>query len=185
MEILSDKLETENLFLVLSSAADLRDKNIEIVKTVTESGYYTIVITSNQPYSVLKKSYEKEQINTDSIFFIDTITKYALGHVSEEYSDCNFLNTPGDLTNIGIAINNVLATISEVKICVIFDSVSTMLIYIPPTNLAKFLHYITNKLRLLGIKGIFLAVNKGLDPEFQVQLSTFVDIVITPDNSEK
>jgi len=60
-----------------------------------------------------------------------------------------------------------------------------MLIYISPTNLAKFLHYITNKLRLLEIKGIFLAVNKGLDPEFQVQLSTFVDIVITPDNSEK
>jgi len=185
LEILSDKLETENLFLVLSNAADLRDKNIEIVKTVTESGYYTIIITSSQPYSVLKKSYEKEQINTDSIFFIDTITKYALGNISEEYSNCNFLNTPGDLTNIGIAINNVLATISEEKICVIFDSVSTMLIYISPTNLAKFLHYITNKLRLLEIKGIFLAVNKGLDPEFQVQLSTFVDIVITQDNSEK
>jgi len=183
--ILADKLEKKDLFLVLSNAADLRHINIEIVKTVTESGYYTIVITSNQPYSVLKKSYEKEEINTDSIFFIDTITKYALGNISEEYPNCNFLNTPGDLTNIGIAINNVLATKSGEKACIIFDSISAMLIYISPTSLARFLHYITNKLRLLEIKGIFLAVNKGLEPEFQVQLTTFVDTVITPDNSEK
>jgi len=84
LKITSDKLEKENLFLVLSNAANLRDKNIEIVKTVTESGYYAIIITSNQPYSVLKKSYEKEEINVDSIFFIDTITKYALGNISEE-----------------------------------------------------------------------------------------------------
>ncbi len=185
MKFLADKLEQGDLFLVFSNAADLREKNIEIVKTVTESGYYAIIVTSSQPYSVLKKSYEREQINMNSIFFIDTITKYALGHASEDYSNVNFLNRPGDLTNIGIAINNQLIIIPEEKVCVIFDSVSTMLIYVSPTNLAKFLHYITNKLRLLEIKGIFLAVNKGLDPEFQVQLSTFVDTVITPDNNEK
>jgi hypothetical protein len=53
-----------------------------------------------------------------------------------------------------------------------------MLIYLSSQNISKFIHFVTNKLRLMDISGIFLAVEKGLDPMLMTQLTTFVDTVI-------
>jgi hypothetical protein len=53
-----------------------------------------------------------------------------------------------------------------------------MLIYIPSINISKFIHFVTSKLRLLNSPGIFLAVDKSLDPLLTSQLITFVDKVI-------
>ncbi|MEI7432987.1 MAG: hypothetical protein WCJ93_01910 [Methanomicrobiales archaeon] len=62
-----------------------------------------------------------------------------------------------------------------------FDSVSTMLIYLPSASISKFIHYISNRLRLIDTPGIFLAVIKGLDPIMISNLSTFMDDSIPPD----
>jgi hypothetical protein len=53
-----------------------------------------------------------------------------------------------------------------------------MLIYLSSQNISKFIHFVTNKLRLMNISGVFLAVEKGLDPMFMSQLTTFVDTVV-------
>ena len=59
-----------------------------------------------------------------------------------------------------------------------YDSVSTLLIYLSSANISKFIHFVTNKLRLMDVSGVFLAVEKGLDPILMTQLTTFVDTVI-------
>jgi hypothetical protein len=59
-----------------------------------------------------------------------------------------------------------------------------MLIYISSQNITKFIHFVTNRLRLQDFSGIFLAVEKGLDPKILVQLTTFVDKVIDGDKKE-
>jgi len=64
------------------------------------------------------------------------------------------------------------------KACIVLDSVSTMLIYLPSQNISKFMHFVTNRLRLAGVAGVFLAAEKGLDPDLLNQLTTFVDSVI-------
>ena len=61
------------------------------------------------------------------------------------------------------------------------DSFSTMLIYLSSANISKFIHFVTNKLRLMDISGVFLAVEKGLDPLLMTQLTTFVDMVVETD----
>jgi len=53
-----------------------------------------------------------------------------------------------------------------------------MLIYISSINISKFIHFITNKLKLLNSPGIFLAADKSLDPLLMTQIVTFVDEVI-------
>lgn len=53
-----------------------------------------------------------------------------------------------------------------------------MLIYLSSPSISKFIHFLTNKLRLMDISGIFLAAEKGLDPMLMNQLITFVDKVI-------
>ena len=83
-----------------------------------------------------------------------------------------------NLTDMGIAVTEVLKEHSGEKVCILYDSVSTMLIYLSSPNISKFIHFVTNKLRLLDISGVFLAVEKGLDPMLMSQLTTFVDKVI-------
>lgn len=169
------------LFLVLSSAERLKQNNISIIRSLTGQGHRVVVITSNHPSAVLKKLYAAEGIEMGRISFIDTITKYAMGRVPEGQEDCRFISSPSNLTDLGIAITEVLNTLSGEKACLLFDSISTLLIYIPSTNISKFIHFITSKLRLVDASGIFLAVEKGLDPLLLTQLTTYVDGTIDMD----
>jgi hypothetical protein len=66
----------------------------------------------------------------------------------------------------------------EGKKCIIFDSVSMLLIHIPSATASKFLHFVVNKLQLSDVSGIFLSVEKGLDPVVMSQMSAFVDHVM-------
>lgn len=171
------------LFLVLSSAERLKQNNISIIRSLTGQGHRVVVITSNHPSAVLKKLYAAEGIEMGRVSFIDTITKYAMGRVPEGQEDCRFISSPSNLTDLGIAITEVLNTLSGEKACLLFDSISTLLIYIPSTNISKFIHFITSKLRLVDASGIFLAVEKGLDPLLLTQLTTYVDGTIDMDMS--
>jgi len=64
------------------------------------------------------------------------------------------------------------------------DDISTMLLYSPSVTISKFIHFITNKLRLFDVAGVFLAVEKGLDPALLTQISTFADLVESLEEGE-
>jgi len=170
--------QEKKLYLVMSAPDHLRVNNIEIIRFLIENKNSVIVVTTNQPYSSLVASYGKNMLDISKIQFIDAITQYAIGKVPADAANCRFINNPANLTDLGIAITETLNTFSKEKPCIFFDSVSTMLIYIPSTNISKFIHFVTSKLRLLDTPGIFLAVEKGLDPLLMTQLTTYVDAVI-------
>lgn len=175
------RLGQDKLFLVLSAAERLKQSNIHIIKTLVHQGYRVVVITTNQPSGILRKYYAAEGIDTGKVTFIDAITKYAIGRVPEEDAETKFVNSPSNLTDLGIAITEVLNASTGEKPCLLFDSVSTMLIYLPSVHISKFIHFVTSKLRLLDTPGIFLAVEKGIDPLLLTQLTTYVDDVIDMD----
>ena len=174
-------IKDEELYLIMASAQGIRTKNIELIKGLLAKDYYVLVITTNQPYDVLKKNYEKSGVAMEKIFVVDTVTKYAMGHDHEPVKNCRFVNNPADMTSIGIAVTESLGELKGKKVSMLFDSVNSMLIYISSQNITKFVHFITNRLRLLNFSGMFLAVEKGLDPDVLTQLTTFVDEVIDVD----
>lgn len=175
-----DILDKE-IYLIVASAGKIRDKNIELIKVLQARDNYILVITMNQPYDVLKRNYEKNGITMDKIIIIDTVTKYAMGRDHEPVSNCRFVNNPGNLTDIGIAVTVALGSLKGKKVSLLFDSVNAMLIYISSQNITKFIHFVTTKLRLMNFSGIFLAVEKGLDPDVFSHLISFVDRVIDVD----
>ena len=174
-------IKDEELYLVMASASNIRNKNIELIKMLLARDYNVLVITTNQPYDVLKKNYERDGIAMEKVFIVDTVTKYALGHDHEPVTNCRFINNPADMTSIGIAVTESLSGLKGKKVSMLFDSVNSMMIYISSQNITKFIHFVTNKLRLLNFSGMFLAVEKGLDPDVLTQLTTFVDEVIDVD----
>ncbi len=180
--IFSLKDTTENeLFIVLASAANIRNKNIEVVKAAIENDYYIIVVTTNQLAGILKKNYDKQMLPEDKIYFVDAVTKYAAGTNVPPMKNCRFITNPGNLTDMGIAITESIKELEGKKTCLLLDSINSMLIYIPSHNITKFIHFVTNKLRIHNLSGIFLIVEKGIAPEVLSQLTTFVDNVIDED----
>ena len=168
----------KKLFLVISPPEKLKLYNIEIIRQLIIDQQSVLVVTTNQPYTTLVKNYENSGLDISRIWFVDAITKSALGRIPQEASNCRFVTNPANITDLGIVITDVLNKFPDQKPCILFDSISTMLIYISSINISKFIHFITNKLKLLNSPGIFLAADKSLDPLLMTQIVTFVDEVI-------
>ena len=168
----------KKLYLVISPPEKLKLYNIEIIRQLIIDQQSVLVVTTNQPYTTLVKNYENYGLDISRIWFVDAITKCALGRIPQEASNCRFVKNPANITDLGIVITDVLNKFPDQKPCILFDSISTMLIYIPSIHISKFFHFITNKLKILNSPGIFLAADKSLDPLLMTQIVTFVDEVI-------
>jgi hypothetical protein len=173
-----DELAQKQIFLILATPGHIRERNIEIIKELSSLGYHSVVITTNFPYSILVKLYEQSGVDLTKVSFVDAVTRNSIGSAENIPGIVRYINNPANLTDMGIAVTEVLKDKSGQKICILFDSISTMLIYLSSPNISKFIHFVTNKLRLLDISGVFLAVEKGLDPMLMTQLTTFVDKVV-------
>jgi hypothetical protein len=171
-------LDKKQIFLVLASPTNIRQRNIDLIKEISSNGYHNIIVTINFPYNILSKLYAENGVDLKSISFIDAVTRNSVGSVENIPGVVRYVNNPANLTDLGIAITEVLKENSGKKVCILYDSVSTMLIYLSSPNISKFIHFVTNKIRLMDISGVFLAVEKGLDPMLISQLTTFVDTVI-------
>ena len=171
----------KKIFLVLATPANIRQRNIELIKDLSSLGYHVIIVTINFPYNILVKLYRENGVDLGMVSFVDAVTRNSIGSVENVPGVVRYINNPANLTDLGIAVTEALKDHQGKKICVLYDSVSTMLIYLSSQNISKFIHFVTNKLRLMDISGIFLAVEKGLDPMLMSQLTTFVDTVIETD----
>jgi hypothetical protein len=174
----AEELAQKHIFLILASPANIRQRNIDVIKEISSLGYHTVVVTTNFPYSVLSKLYKESGVDLTSVSFIDAVTRNSIGSAENIPGVVRYVNNPANLTDMGIAVTEVLKEHTGKKVCILYDSISTMLIYLSSPNISKFIHFVTNKLRLMDISGIFLAAEKGLDPMLVSQLTTFVDRVI-------
>ncbi|GAB7016746.1 hypothetical protein JCM10550A_21160 [Methanogenium cariaci] len=164
--------------LILSDAHFLKNVSTEAVKSIVNDGYHVIMITTNQPSMILLKMYSRAEIDAGKVFFIDAITNYALGKDEGDNENTIFIRNPGDLTEMGIALTRAMDKLEDEDLCIMLDSISTMLIYVSSARISKFIHYLTNKIRLSDTHGVLFAAKNGIDPGFMIQLATFVDEII-------
>lgn len=172
------------LYLMLSVPEKMHAMNIAVVKNIKKRGCTPVIITVNQPYRVLAKTYAKEGIMPEQYYVIDAVTQYS-GGACEPFLHVKYVNNPANLTDLGIAITGMLKTIPVQNKCIMFDSISMLLIHIPSLTAAKFLHFVVNKLKLSDVSGLFLCVDKGLDPVILSQMSASVDRIIDFEMLEK
>ena len=176
--------EEGKILLALSSPKKLRKWDLKIIGVLLDSGYDLLIIAMNQPASVLNTFYERNGLDTSRISYVDTITKYSLGK-TPDIPRTRFVAQPGDLTAIGIALTEMLKERDPEKTILFLDSVNAMLIYISSGNMTRFLHFLSSKLRLMNLGGIFLAVERGLDPVLMSVLTTFADGVLEEESEQK
>jgi hypothetical protein len=172
------------LYLMLAPPENINQMNVVVVKNILKRGCIPLVISINLPYKVLARIYTKEGIDPEKYYVVDAVTLYS-GGVCEPHPHVKYVTNPSNLTDLGIAVTEMLKRIPEPDKCIVFDSVSMLLIHIPSVTTSKFLHFVVNKLKLSDVAGIFLCVEQGLDPLVMSQMRAFVDKIIDYTLNEK
>ena len=126
-----------------------------------------------QPQKVL----QKKNINLTKLIFIDGVTKTVGGRL-EKTEDCLFIGNPKNLSDISIAMDQAIMAIPKRDKFLFFDSLSTLLLYNNPGLVAKFVHFISGKMRVWKVKGIIISLKRKQDKELINQLKEYCDITL-------
>ena len=176
MDSSKDCLENVEILLVISPPERLKDNNVELIRRLTENDREILIITSSQPSQYLHELYEAKGIDSGKISFIDTITKFAMGTVPDGVQRCRFLSSPSDLTSLSIAISESLKEIKEKKPALLIDSLNAMLIYLPSSDITKFMHFLTSNVRA----AVQTAVNASISTPVRPNVLTVASITTSP-----
>jgi hypothetical protein len=145
----------------------------QISSSLYKNNNKMLYVTLNRMYSSLIKELPQSKSNT--ILFVDAITKTATTPPAAE--DALFVSSPRALTELSININAVLNNLKPS--IVLFDSISTLLIYKNGGAAVAFMQSIINKIKHAGSGAVFTALKEDTSSDVIKSIGLFVDEVIT------
>lgn len=154
---------------------DYTKRLMGVVKDLTNIFEKVCYVSLNRPYATLLASLKKEGVPTEKLYVVDAITRTAM--VPQESDSCSYVSSPGALTELSVAISKVM----DDKNCngyIIFDSLSTLLVYESDTTIAKFVHFLMAKVRVAGCNAIFTVLKQDADSILVKDINMFADKVI-------
>lgn len=153
----------------------------ELAKEVSTNYKKIAYISLNKPYNTLIKTLSKDGLNPTDFFVIDAVTHRVIPS-AQSTAKCYYISGPSALTELGVAIGKLLAR--EKIDAVIFDSLSTLLVYQKGMSVIKFTHFVMSKIRTLEAKGVFTALKEDIDSGLIKDLNMFADKIVEVDGSE-
>ena len=129
---------------------------LRLVKHFTEKGILGVYITMNKSARELIEEMKAQGISTDKLIFIDAVTKMVDG---KEVSGKNFsyIEGPDEITELNFEAEHALNRLKKGNGFVIIDSITTLLVYNKHVVVEKFIHTLSQKIKNLGLQGIFFA----------------------------
>lgn len=175
---MKDSLKENGVTLVISGTEDYQKTNREIIKTFTnEENLEGVYTTVNDPFPKIEEFLQKDDVETDKIFFVDGISK-EVGAEEVEKDNVIYLESPEHLTDISIVMSKSLDGLGDDRKFIFFDSMSTLTIYNSINTVSKFAHFITEKMRNWNVAGVVISVESEEDDEVIERLKRFVDNVV-------
>jgi archaellum biogenesis ATPase FlaH len=172
-------LEPRTIILFIIDAKKYHKIHPKVLKLIIEEKCFAgIYITINKPYNTLIKYLKENGIDTKNIFFIDAISR-VVGGTIKMTKDCLYIPSPTQLTDLAIAMTQALESMKHKENKFIFlDSLSTLLIYNSFEVAAKFVHFIITRLRLFGLVGLIISIEKQIDERMLNILIEMCDRVV-------
>lgn len=164
----------DNDILLIAFGENYPRELINIIKKIEKQEGEICYVTLNKPYCTLIELFKKNKINIDKFRFIDCITLSV--KKAETEKNCIFISAPYALTGINIAITEAIK--SQNFKFLIFDSLSSLLIYEKMLHITEFIHSIINGLRIHKTKGIFIISKGDIDATEMKDLNMFVDKIV-------
>ncbi|MFH0862481.1 MAG: hypothetical protein V1875_05555 [Candidatus Altiarchaeota archaeon] len=157
--------KSENDTLVVSTILDilLRQRNM--------GGVYICVSRPQESISALLAA---SGLSSEDVYFIDCISRMAGKNTSVPEKNVVFVDNPSSLEEVSMYLDRGLQSISKRKF-IFLDSLSSMLIYNSNKSVKEFTHFIINRMRLDGIAGIILSIEKKEAEDLVNTLSPMCD----------
>ena len=173
-----DKLNDMHYSVILATIPPKTSQktNIFIIKYLTKNvNIPGVYVALNKPFSVVKSSLQKADVDTRVLIFIDAITKTA-GGKTEKTKECLYIGTPENLSDLSLAMDQAVTSLPGRDKFLFFDSLNTLLIYNDVRTVARFIHFLAGKMRTWKVKGIIVSLQKKGNEDLINELSQFCDI---------
>lgn len=162
--------------LFLEKMADYSLANIRIANYFAKKNIPGVYISTNKPVAALIDNFKEQKIDYKNFYFADAITKIS-GTELIEANNFAYVDSPKNLIDLSIALETAMQKIKGSEKFVLFDSLSTLLIYNKPSLVAKFVHSIATKIRVWKAKGVFLMIQEK-DDDITKIIAQFCDETI-------
>lgn len=138
------------------------------------SGKKICYITLNKTADSLEHDMKSKKLPTDHIFFIDTVSRGI--DRQEERDNTLYISSPAALTELSLAINEVIKT--GAFDLIFFDSLSTLNIYDLGKSTERFTTSIMNKIKAGKRKGLFTCLEDDMETSLVKTSCIYVDKVV-------
>jgi archaellum biogenesis ATPase FlaH len=145
-----------------------------LVRELSQKYNKICYVSLNELYDEIINNFEKSGIDVKKFFFIDAITKTSRT-IPEKKKDCIFVSSPNSLIELSLAITETLN--KENPDLLIFDSLSTLLIYEKESTVTKFIHSLIGKIRANNTDCYMTALEGDVQNESIKDLGMFVNEV--------
>ena len=166
----------DSVVIAVISAKKYQEVNSNIVKYLTRDikipGVY---VTLNKPFSQMRSIFEKANVDTKLILFIDAITK-TVGGQTEKTKECLYIGTPENLSDISLAMDQAVTSLPGKEKFLFFDSLNTLIMYNDVKTVARFIHFLAGKMRIWKVRGIIVSLQKKGNEELINELTQFCDM---------
>jgi len=157
--------------LIIVDAKKYQKTNLELIKfLVNEKKVPGVYVTLNKPYETISRTLQNDNVDTRLIIFIDAVTTGQIG----KKKNCLYIGSPEKLSDISVAMDQAVKALPKEKF-VFFDSINTLAIFNKPITVARFVHFLTEKMRQWKIKGIIISLEKGIDEVLINELTSLAD----------
>ncbi len=175
MENLGEVLEVNDVILV-KIKSDVYTKNIKEIAKILSSKNKLLFITLNKSSDSLISSFKKYKINVGNIYFLDAITRTFTK--PRRIKNSTFVRSPQALTEIGIEFTKIIKKFKPD--CIVFDSLSTLIIYEDDirTGLNRFITSIINKALRNNLKIIFFCLKSDENSRLIKNISIVAEKII-------
>lgn len=142
---------------------------LEVLKYFTDRFGMGLYITLNKPTATLVDYFGKAGV-MGKLVYLDSITNIP----EQETEVCLFLGRMRELSDLSMGVAKMVSGRNGIKF-VLFDSVSTLLIYNDSKSVSRFCHVCAERLRSWGLPAAFISVEVGEGMDMIAQLAQFCD----------
>jgi hypothetical protein len=145
----------------------------KITKSISRKFDKIIYISLNKSAEKIVETLKARGIDTEKFVFVDAVNKKVSNSMS--YHNFIFINSPRNFDKFSSKLGKIVD--KENGGCLIFDSLSTMLIYQDDTKVIKFTHDLIAKLAINNSNGEFACLSEDVDSALVKDICMFVDEV--------
>lgn len=175
---IKEKIKEQDIVLLITKPENYSKLILNLLNfLLVKMKLFGIYVTINKPFDSLSAWLEKNNIDVNKLFFIDAVTR-TVAERSVLTEKCLFISSPTNLTDLSISLVQILKNPKPEKKFILLDSLSTLLIYNSPETVLQFVHFISSRIRMSRILGMFLCLEEEKSKKVISSLSQFCDKVV-------